>query len=369
MPLLKHAPSLLRTVVSRWRTASKRARSPAASPMVSVVVPAYDAEIFLEQCLQSVATQNHGALECIVVDDGSRDRTAQIIRQFIDHDSRFHLISHPANRGLAAARNSGLQAARGALIAFLDADDYLYQNSIADRVMVLERAGDGRIAGSYAAIHSVPEMGLWWEFAMPYLRQRQETVTFLTRGGENPFPVHAPLIRRDILERFGGFDETLGHGCEDWDFWQRILRAGYRFLPTGTVGGAYRMRRYSMRLTKAADHSLAAATLLTRAYREAEATDPPPFFDRPLGFYQGEAARIRRLVRGIAIASVNGDEFGRRRCLAELPAKAQWPLWVIDLTEEIEASLLLAVAGDRRKLAAYAPQIERIEQEVAGVLD
>jgi glycosyltransferase involved in cell wall biosynthesis len=334
-----------------------------------VVVPAHNEERYLRQCLRSVAIQNHRALECIVVDDASTDGTAKIVRHFAEADPRFRLVSHDVNKGLPAARNSGVAAARGELVAFLDADDYLYQNSLYDRVAALEGIDDQSVAGSYAGIHSVPEGGHWLDRLMPYVIYRRETITFLTRGGESPFPVHAPLIRRHVFDRLGGFDETMRDGCEDWDFWQRVLRAGYRFLPTHTVGGAYRMRPGSMRLEKAAKHSLVAAALIERAYRGVEGDAPGPFFHQPLGFYVGEAARIRRLIRGITLATVNGDEAGRLRCLAKLPAKAQWPLWVVDVSAEVAANLELHAAGNPLKLSEYRRRGAPIAGEIIKALN
>ncbi len=366
--MLDRVNRLTTNFLARRRVTSARAKSPGKAPLISVVVPAHNEERYLRQCLDSVAMQNHEAFECIVVDDASSDRTAELVEGYAQEDTRFRLVSHRLNRGLSAARNSGADVAKGSLLTFLDGDDYLYQNALFDRVAALEGNDDIRVGGSFMGIQSVPEKGLWWESLAPYLVHRQETVTFLSRAGECPFPAHAPLIRTEIFRQFGGFDETMDGGCEDWDLWQRILRDGYRFLSTNSIGGAYRMRPGSMRLEKAARHSLTAAALLARAYSPASMDQSKPFFHEPLGYYIGELGRVRRLIRGATLARANGDEVGVARCLAELPANSEWPLWVVDVSAEVRANLYLHAAGDAAKASEFKAKAKVIEREIVAAL-
>lgn len=93
-----------------------------ATPKVSVIVPAYNAADYLAECLQSIADQTMGDFEAIVVDDASTDSTPEIIRRFAADDSRFRLLS-VSHGGVSRARNSGMDAARGEYICFVDADD------------------------------------------------------------------------------------------------------------------------------------------------------------------------------------------------------------------------------------------------------
>jgi glycosyltransferase involved in cell wall biosynthesis len=91
-----------------------------APSMISVVIPAYNAERYLAQALESVVRQTHTEIEIVVVDDGSTDRSADVARSY--PDSRVRVVEQP-NGGPAAARNHGVRLARGELLAFLDADD------------------------------------------------------------------------------------------------------------------------------------------------------------------------------------------------------------------------------------------------------
>lgn len=99
--------------------------------LVSVVIPAYNAETFIQQTIRSVLVQTHADLEVIVVDDGSTDATASIVRSL--QDARVRLISQ-SNGGVSSARNKGIEAAQGAYIAFLDADDALEPTDLAEKV-------------------------------------------------------------------------------------------------------------------------------------------------------------------------------------------------------------------------------------------
>src|SRR4051794_31450355 len=99
--------------------------SSAPSPLVSVIIPAYCSERFLRECLVSLQEQDLHEFECIVVDDFSPQADHEIAGRFTSHDNRFRLIRHDSNQGVSEARNSGLKAASGEFVLFLDADDKL----------------------------------------------------------------------------------------------------------------------------------------------------------------------------------------------------------------------------------------------------
>lgn len=92
-------------------------------PLVSVIIPVYNVEDYLLECLESVKNQTYSNFECIVVDDGSPDASGQIADDFARDDQRFHVI-HQKNGGLAVARNAGYDHSSGEFICFLDSDDY-----------------------------------------------------------------------------------------------------------------------------------------------------------------------------------------------------------------------------------------------------
>jgi glycosyltransferase involved in cell wall biosynthesis len=101
--------------------------------MVSVIVPVYNGAAFIVDTLCSVRDQTHSMLECIVVDDGSVDDTAKLVKEWIQQDSRFIYFYQP-NRGLSAARNTGLDHAKGTYIQFLDADDVILPSKLEEQL-------------------------------------------------------------------------------------------------------------------------------------------------------------------------------------------------------------------------------------------
>src|SRR3954451_20904669 len=126
-----------------------------AVPRISVVVPVYNVERYLEDCLESIAGQTFGDLEVLMVDDGSTDGSAAIAQGFADHDPRFRLISQ-ANGGLGNARNSGAAAATGEFLSFVDSDDALPRNAYELLVGALEETGSDFATGN---VHRLTPLG------------------------------------------------------------------------------------------------------------------------------------------------------------------------------------------------------------------
>ena len=90
--------------------------------LISVIVPVYNAEKYLDRCIQSIINQKYKELEIILVDDGSKDRSLEICNSYEKKDNRINVI-HKENAGVSAARNTGIKKARGTYLAFLDDDD------------------------------------------------------------------------------------------------------------------------------------------------------------------------------------------------------------------------------------------------------
>ena len=112
-----------------------------AGPLVSVIIPVHNAERYLDECLNSVLGQTLHDLEVIVVDDASTDSSPQILARHAAADPRLSIITQPHNRGVSSARNTGLDAAAGRFLAFVDADDYLDATMFADLHWAAERLG------------------------------------------------------------------------------------------------------------------------------------------------------------------------------------------------------------------------------------
>ena len=110
-------------------------------PLVSIIIPAFNAEGTIRQTLESVSAQTYRAIEVVIIDDGSSDRTTAIVEEFTANDPRFQLIRQ-SNAGVGVARNTGISHARGKYIAPLDADDLWMPEKVEQQVAGMEEFGD-----------------------------------------------------------------------------------------------------------------------------------------------------------------------------------------------------------------------------------
>ena len=141
-----------------------------STPLVSVIVPVYNVEEYLKECIDSIVGQTYRHLEIILVDDGSSDQCGKICDEYSMIDNRIRVIHQP-NRGLSAARNAGLEVARGEYVSFIDSDDYLDRQFIAK---LLEAFDDH------------PEVGIT---ACMYYRKEQDKITFNHASWRMDYPV------------------------------------------------------------------------------------------------------------------------------------------------------------------------------------
>jgi glycosyltransferase involved in cell wall biosynthesis len=215
------------------------------TPLVSVIIPAYNAERFVAKTLESVINQTYKNIEVLVVDDGSSDRTAEIVNQISQNDSRIVLLRQ-SNLGVAAARNLAIQKAKGEFIAPIDADDIWYPTKLEKQVCCFLHAPVS-VGLVYAWSADIDEAG--WQTG-EYRASLLEGSVFRTLlchyflGNAS-----STLIRRTCLERVGGYNSTFkqknAQGCEDWDLYLRIAEHyQFRVVPECLVG--YRKLQISM---------------------------------------------------------------------------------------------------------------------------
>ena len=156
------------------------------APLLSVVVPAYNVEDYLAECLRSILSQLHPDLEVVVVDDGSTDTTGQVADRFAAEDPRVQVVHQP-NAGLGAARNVGAARSTGAYLAFADSDDLVVDDAYAVLVGSLERTG------SDLSIGAVQRLRGEQRFMTPLMRENHEH-SRLGVGVEE-----APLVLADVF--------------------------------------------------------------------------------------------------------------------------------------------------------------------------
>jgi hypothetical protein len=208
------------------------------APRVSVVIPVFNLRTFLPEAIESVLAQTVPAdvLETVVVDDGSTDGSGEVAARYAP---RVRLLRQP-NRGLPAARNAGLRATAAPFLTFLDADDRLLPEKLATELAVLDAHPETGLV--YSGWHFIDETGR----RLPqrgWSREEGDVLPRLVLG--NLIHPHAALVRREAVERAGGFDERLT-SVEDWDLWLRLSRAGLRWRLVDRPLAEYRIRPGAM---------------------------------------------------------------------------------------------------------------------------
>lgn len=195
---------------------------PPNQPLVSIIMPAFNAEPFLAEAIESVLAQTYQPLEIIVIDDGSTDQTVNIARSYGDPV----VVIEQANRGPAGARNTGFAAARGAIIALLDADDQWMPSRLERCVEVLQ---------------SDPQIGFVTTDAFLIEQDERTSLRWYGSYHDHPFPERGSQLQeianrnfvfvsavfdRRLLDLVGGRLNELLWGTEDYDLWTRFVLAG-----------------------------------------------------------------------------------------------------------------------------------------------
>jgi len=197
-------------------------------PLVSILIPCYNAERWVAQCIESALSQTYPNNEIIVIDDGSKDNTHEVVEQFVP--AVRYVWQENAERG--AARNHGLRLAKGEFIAFLDSDD-LWLPEMIERCVAFLRAN--------------PEIALVYSDAVQIdAAGRELRVLSAGKPGRNPtdrllksnfLSIGRHMIRTAVVRKIGGFrEERELSGSEDWEMWVRLsLEARIGYLPVVTT--------------------------------------------------------------------------------------------------------------------------------------
>lgn len=216
----------------------------AATPAITVLLPARDAEATVVAAARCILTQTHTDLELVAIDDGSRDATGRLLRGLADARVR---VLDGGGRGLVQALNQGLDAARGRFIARMDADDECHPERLVASLGVLEaEALDG--VGTRVEIFrddrpvspNLAAYGAWLNaLTSPQLLFRDRFV-------ESPLCHGSVLLRREVLDAVGGWRD--GDFPEDWELWLQLLESGRKLSCVPRV--LYRWRDHDRRLTR-----------------------------------------------------------------------------------------------------------------------
>ncbi|MBS1241247.1 MAG: glycosyltransferase, partial [Gemmatimonadetes bacterium] len=231
---------------------------------VSVVIPAHNAAPFVAAAIESVLGQTRPAGEILVVDDASSDATAEVVGRY-----PVTLLQLPPTRGPSAARNAGIAAATGDVVAFLDADDIWYPHHLEQVVGLLDRHPDAVVA--YSGIRFVGTREGVWQTRLEPDQPFEALERVFDKSGQPP--QITAVVRRAALLEVGGYHPAFRQ-AQDYELWLRLARVGpfvcirevtadYRYH-SGQISQAYRIQQTEEVFT-------ARAACLARLAREDQA--------------------------------------------------------------------------------------------------
>jgi len=212
-------------------------------PLVSIIVPVYNVENYIEKCLESVKNQSYTKFECLIVNDGSKDKSIDLAQSFIDGDSRFKILNKP-NGGLASARNFGIKHSIGDFIAFLDSDDAWMADKTQMQLALFSSNTDADLV--YSKCEILEETKCYPYTGASYSGSPLELLYANTIIGSGS----SVMMRRKVFENIGGFNETL-KSFEDLEYWFRAAIYNFKFYYCEEIGVTIFKRSSSLSQDKA----------------------------------------------------------------------------------------------------------------------
>ena len=201
--------------------------------LVSIIVPCYKQDQYLDEALQSVISQSYLNWECIIVNDGSPDNTEIIAQEWLLKDNRFKYV-YQENGGLSSARNTGIKEAKGEFILPLDSDDKIAFDYLEKAIETFKKDDSLKVVYCKAELFGA-EGGLWNLKSFSIEDLAKENMIFCSA-----------FFRKKDWELVGGYDIKMIYGWEDWEFWIAILKNGGNVACLNKVGFFYRTKPVSM---------------------------------------------------------------------------------------------------------------------------
>ena len=227
------------------------------TPLVTVIMPVYNAERYMEQSIESIIAQTYQKWELLIVDDGSTDSSVQIMQEYCSRDRRIQMILSTGNEGVASARNKGIQAAKGEYIAFLDSDDLWKAEKLEIQIHYMQEHNCGFV---YSAYDVIDEKNVYQKTITPYW----DKVSYKKLLNTNIIACCTAVIKSEYIK--DNLMPQLKH--EDYATWLNILKnhqliaecvpgilASYRLVKGSvssnkikTIGWNWRIYHYNQQL-------------------------------------------------------------------------------------------------------------------------
>ncbi len=211
-------------------------------PLVSVIVPAYKAEKYILEALESIKHQTYSNLEIIVVEDAWHDQTEKIVERFAEtlELQRVHFVQHSVNKGIASTRNTGISLSNGEYIALLDHDDLWQPNHLQKAISALEK---NQVDLAYSTVQLFTDndecIGTW---GPDKVEQENFPASLFHRNYINPSSI---VLRKRSLQLVNSFDDNLRYS-EDYDCWIRMLKNKSKFIFLEGISTYYRQHDSSL---------------------------------------------------------------------------------------------------------------------------
>jgi succinoglycan biosynthesis protein ExoO len=221
-------------------------------PVISVIVPVHNGGAYVEKAIASALSQQGCDLEVIVVDDGSRDQTREVVAKCLSSDPRLRLVSLSVRGGPSVARNAGITAATGTWIAVLDADDLYRPNRLTCLLAAAEASRADVVCDNLVMMDELTGRDLGRMFGENDLPARIDASTFVIGNmPDNSRPRHGlgflkPMLRSTFLTQHGLLYNECMSFAEDYEFLMRVLIAGACCVTVAEAGYVYTVRQRSL---------------------------------------------------------------------------------------------------------------------------
>ena len=202
-------------------------------PVFSIVVPCYNQDKYLKECLESVSIQSFENWECIIVDDGSTDNSKTIALEFVNKDNRF-IYKYKENAGLASTRNFGINIARGKYILPLDGDDKIGTEYLFEAMQIFNKTPETKLV--YCKASYFGSINEYWDLPIfDYKLFLFQNCIFC-----------AAIFKKSDYLLTTGYDVNMIYGYEDWEFWLQLIQKNDIVHRIDSIQFYYRQREDSM---------------------------------------------------------------------------------------------------------------------------
>ncbi len=231
-------------------------------PQISIIMPVYNGELYLEKSLNSIKNQTFSDFEFLIIDDGSTDRTPEILKKYASCDSRIRILNQN-HQGIVKALNLGIEESRGLFIARMDADDIALPDRLEKQYNKINSSPDIVALGTSITMIDPGSRKLRNCFSAT---ENQEIVELLIRGKGSAIVHPTALFRKDALQKIGGYREKYKH-VEDLDLYIRLSEVG-QLANLGEILLHYRLHEQSANLIRINEQSALTKELLIEIYNK-----------------------------------------------------------------------------------------------------